>query len=168
MKNDKQTSDSKLLTRREAAKIAGVTLATGTLFSTMAFGEPTAAGPSVFEDNCIPTSGAKYASGDKDVIYGLVAVWLMLTTDDWSSCLKDPVWRKKLATELGVDPTHIETLYQISMDHSDVLQKSQIAFKGFVKSLNVYGHPPCPGGKTISQIANLNLQSATKMKPSTK
>jgi hypothetical protein len=69
---------------------------------------------SVFCTKCGPNSWAK--GYDSPPAYGLFAVWLMMTTEDWENCLKDPKWRKQLAGELKVDLAHLDELYDRAHD----------------------------------------------------
>jgi hypothetical protein len=128
---------------------------------------------SVFEDDCRDGSKKKYENGDLPVLRGLLAMWLMLTTDEWSTCLSDPKWRARLAKELNLDSHDLESIYAIATDDTpytnptnDFKYSSKEAFirvrkkwSDFISnpqppSKILYGRRPCPGGKTLLKIAN--------------
>jgi hypothetical protein len=128
--------------------------------------------PSVFEnDDCREGSSIKYASYDKDIVYPLLAFWLMLTTDEWDECFKDAKWRTRLASELSLNPQHLEHLYAKShsterpandADKKNIGECTNLqAFNrvkkiwyDFIEEYSFYGGRPCPGGKTLLQIAS--------------
>jgi hypothetical protein len=150
--------DPKELTRRDATKLVGGALAGAALLPTLLSAQGPTNGKSVFEDSCVDGK-LKYTNGDVEgVIYGLSAVWLMLTTFDWSCCFNNETWRNDLAKELNIDPNHVKKLWEnvtLSPKNAKLFSDIQGLFTNTVTGLNVYGAPPCPGGKTISNIAAL-------------
>jgi hypothetical protein len=121
-------------------------------------------------DTCYPGNSVKCATYDKSAMYPLIAFWLMLTTEKWDTCLQDPAWRKTLAGELGAKNPSIST-YPGVIDYlyNNAFPKGVISpeFKA-VRDLwqtlflptppvppPIYGGRPCPGGKTILEIAHL-------------
>jgi hypothetical protein len=135
--------------------------------------KPAQAPPSVFQDDCRDDNKTKYKDGDLPVLGGLLAMWLMLTTDEWSTCLKDQRWRSRLAVELKLEPKHLEFLYGMATS-SEVIKNDAMnyrytnleAFTHIRKNWQdfiddppepktvAYGKRPCPGGKTLLKIAN--------------
>jgi hypothetical protein len=162
MKAKEQHVESDLLTRREVAKIAGMALASGTLLSVLAEGQPASGGTSVFQDSCMPNSAAKYSSGDYPIIYGLAAFWLLLTTENWKTCIEKKGWLDGLSKELGIDKSHLNNLYDICKHNADAFKTVQDAFINYTSDVNVYGARPCPGGSTFVQVAALASKSSAR------
>jgi hypothetical protein len=169
------------LSRRNLIRMGAVAASCTALGARILAGETRTRAPreaqgsgSVFEDPCREGNKNKYENGDLAVLGGLLAIWLMLTTDEWSSCLNDPKWRARLAAELNLDSHDLESIYAIAMDDTPYTNptnnfkySSKEAFirvrkkwSDFISkpqppSKILYGKRPCPGGKTLLKIANL-------------
>jgi hypothetical protein len=168
------------LSRRDIIRLGAAAVSCTTLGRRMVAAEtqtssqrPTEGSGSVFEDNCRDGSKSKYEKGDLAVLGGLLAMWLMLTTEEWSSCLSDSNWRARLAVELNLDQHDLESIYAIATDETPytnptnnfkysnkeafiwVRKKwSDFISKPQPPSKILYGKRPCPGGKTLLKIAN--------------
>ena len=155
--NDQKTRQT--FNRREAALIIGASFVGHGLLAKALGTVPTR--KSVFDDPRMPDGAMQYRLGDKeDVIFGLCAVWLMVTTADWSPVLVDPKWRAAFAKELKIDPSHVEKFYGALTANPDVFKKAQELFISSVQQLNVYHLPPCPSGKSIKKVAALKSAMA--------
>jgi hypothetical protein len=165
----------KSMTRREVVRIGGAVTTCASLFAGFVAGNisleaaENQVGPqnqappnhSVFEDSCRNGNKGKYQQYDSSSIYPVIAFWLMLTTDEWGTCLADPDWRKRLATELNMLPDHLEDLYCKSLTLADSFSKVKKMWQAYILQppsppKAPYGARPCPGGKTLLQIAGLN------------
>jgi len=163
------------ITRREMVHIGGAVVTCASLFAGFAAGntstqaaenharpeKQTPPKHSVFEDSCRVGNKGKYQKYDSSSIYPVIAFWLMLTTDEWGNCLADPDWRKHLATELKMLPDHLEYLYDKSLKHAGSFSDIKKIWQAYILQppsppKSVYGARPCPGGKTLLQIASLN------------
>jgi hypothetical protein len=174
-------NDPKSLSRRDLLRIGAAAASCTALGGRTLGGEartpvvtPTQASGSVFEDDCRDGNKKKYDQGDLAVLGGLLAMWLMLTTDEWSSCLSDPNWRARLAIELDLDSDDLEAVYTIAMDDTPYINpKNNFKYSNKEAFIRVrkkwsdfisnprpktnlfYGARPCPGGNTLLKIAKL-------------
>jgi hypothetical protein len=171
----KDSNNLTKVSRRHAMRLAGMT-AISLLANTHANGSTQSVkqpkenqpatlpkDPSVFQnDKCRAGNSAKYANYDKDIVYPLLAFWLMLTTDEWDECLKDSSWRAQLASELKLKPEHLEQLYKDShntktqrnsFSNSEAFNRVKKLWYDFIDANSFYGGRPCPGGKTLLQIS---------------
>jgi len=170
------------LSRRDLMRLGAAATACSTLCSKIAASEPQAVGEnpsqgqhSVFEDDCRRNNEKKYHEGDRAALGGVLAMWIMLTTDEWSTCLKDSKWRSRLAKELKLEPVHLEFLYDLATSTKPItnpvshFQYTNLEafthirkiWQDFIdnppksKTNVIYGARPCPGGKTLLKIADL-------------
>jgi hypothetical protein len=165
--NKKQPlSESSMITRREAGKLAGVALAGGSLLSAFAEANLRLTGTNPFDDDeCMPCNAEKYRGKDHPVVFKFAAFWLMLTTLDWENCITKDGWLSDLAELLDVEKSFLDEMcksYTLNKSH---FQRVQEQFANFVADSAVYGRPPCPGGWTIKQIADLSGKRPWNWKP---
>jgi hypothetical protein len=120
----------------------------------------------------------KYSNGDNDVVYPLVALWLMLTTEPWENCLDSERgnWQQGLFDELFAEFSHshpdlkgqeLENARTTLMKDFGVMcreaKKKKKAFTSVRsawinltnKGVGFYGTRPCPGGGGILDVAGL-------------
>lgn len=180
MTNDKLPQ--KPLTRRKAVQLAGIGAVAAATWSSAALGQVTTARPaksaskkaqlvnSVFLQCQPPTTdgAAKYHKGDSAIVFPLAAFWLLMVTEQWDNCLKDPAWFKNLVEELiatngtlldnekkafrAGTSLILEQLTKIQPQWDNVRSIfNQLVWGASAK----YGTRPCPGGGTILDIAAL-------------
>jgi len=175
---------TKQFTRRELCRMAALATGAPVLWSLTACKQttterlhtkneqPSVPLKSVFQESCRANNEAKYDNLDESVVYGPIAFWFMLTTDEWDQCLQDPAWRSRLAAEFQMEPRHLEFLYKAAYDDTLIEQPPYVfsnrkafstvrkMWQDFIQSPPpvagksfVYGRRPCLGGATLLQIA---------------
>src|SRR5262249_43915878 len=93
MKKQKNKSSSdQNLTRRQILGLLGLATATGLAMPSLRADAAVLLGASpfddsVFKDTCRDGNGTKYNNYDNPLAYPIVAFWLMLTTDEWGTCM---------------------------------------------------------------------------------
>ena len=112
-------------------------------------------------------SAAKYESGDSLAVFPLSAFWLLVTTDNWDEFLNKPGWIGSLVEEFGRENKRVScdelTVLKTTMqgiwddlnssdDNKAALGRVRTVFLNRRQVINVYGHPPCPGGGTFLDI----------------
>jgi hypothetical protein len=168
MKVERQKQPQEQITRRDAIRIGSAVAFCASLIPSSALASEdndrnanaqTSPPKSVFEDTCRTGNGNKYQHYDSASIYPVIAFWLMLTTDEWGDCLAKADWRARLATELKMPPQHLEFLYGQSLMKAGAFADVKKIWQDFVQTppppppTPPYGARPCPGGKTLLQIA---------------
>jgi hypothetical protein len=135
--------------------------------STCCGAQPLAA-QSVFTKVCNDDSAAKYGSGDNAATYRLGALWLLLTTEDWTTYFRqgatEAQWIAGLATELQISQTDVANLWNESKSAAPHFQAIRAFWQNYTADTTLYGKRPCIGGKTALDIACLAGTASTKSK----
>jgi|HubBroStandDraft_5_1064220.scaffolds.fasta_scaffold230948_1 hypothetical protein len=183
MSQDKLYQDS--LTRRKVIQLAGMTAVATVASHSPALGQGPEAGQAKSAGNaktvsnsvflsCMPagTDGAgKYHTGDSTIVFPLVALWLVMLTEEWDTCLTDSTWFTNLVNELVAANGHLtpaevtafkagaaQLLSQLNANPTMTKQWHSVRsiFNSLVRNASAaYGKRPCPGGGTILDIAAL-------------
>lgn len=118
---------------------------------------------SVFTTICNDKSADKYRQGDNPVVYRLGALWLMLTTENWTDYFRDPVnqgtesaFLAGLAKELKLELADVQSLWEISKTKKSSFKDIRASWKNFTSNTSTYGARPCHGGQSILNIACLD------------
>jgi hypothetical protein len=168
--------------RREAIKLGGLALLGGAALSALpdptVRAEPAQDTPnccgnqpplqdSVFTKICNDESAKKYGGGDSDNTYRLAALWLLLTTEDWATYLRQghtkDQWIAGIATELQIPQDAVTDLWDES--RKSHFQTVRAFWQNYTTERSaIYGKRPCIGGKTASDIACLATKAASKGK----
>jgi hypothetical protein len=181
--NTKETS--KKASRREIIRLGGLAVATAATLravpaaaieappipqdaATCCGTQPLPA-QSVFTTACNDVSAIKYASGDNAATYRLGALWLLLTTEDWSTYFRNGTtedqWIAGLSTELQLPLTDVTNLWNESKTAAPHFQAIRAFWQNYTAADSaLYGKRPCIGGKTALDIACLAGTASVRMK----